>query len=74
MIERMVRIVLPQYSAVFLRYFNAAGADPEDVGKIELETHLIPLVIRVSGQIPKSKFMVRIILFGWNSGSLHPCK
>jgi UDP-arabinose 4-epimerase len=44
--------------SVFLRYFNAAGADPEgDLGEEHYpETHLIPLVIRAAlGQIPNAE-------------------
>jgi len=57
MIERMVSDFGHAHSirAVFLRYFNAAGADPEgELGEEhDPETHLIPLIIRAAlGQIP----------------------
>lgn len=55
MVERMLRDADTAYGlkSIALRYFNAAGADPE--GKIgenhEPETHLIPLALRsASGQ------------------------
>ena len=51
--KRMVERILADYAMAYgiryaaLRYFNAAGADPDgDIGECrELETHLIPLVL-----------------------------
>jgi UDP-glucose 4-epimerase len=59
--KRMIEEVLADYDAAYglksvcLRYFNAAGADPEgQLGeRHEPETHLIPLVLQVaSGRRP----------------------
>jgi UDP-glucose 4-epimerase len=65
--KRMIEQVLADYDAAYglksvcLRYFNAAGADPEgQLGeRHEPETHLIPLVLQAaSGRRP------HIIVFG----------
>ena len=54
MIEQVCRDYLTAYglSSVGLRYFNAAGADPEgEVGELrEKETHIIPLAITAARQ------------------------
>ena len=54
MIEMMCKDYLRAYglSSVGLRYFNAAGADPEtEVGELrEKETHIIPLAIAAAKQ------------------------
>jgi len=54
MIEMLCRDYLRAYglSSVGLRYFNAAGADPEsEVGELrEKETHIIPLAIAAAKQ------------------------
>lgn len=55
----MVETILEQYSATYglryvaLRYFNAAGADPDgDIGEDhEPETHLIPLVLQTAAGV-----------------------
>jgi UDP-glucose-4-epimerase GalE len=51
-VENMLRWYGEAYGlgAVFLRYFNAAGADPEgDIGEHHTpETHLVPLVIQAA--------------------------
>lgn len=57
MIERMLTDFATAYGlhSVSLRYFNAAGADPEgEIGEYhEPETHLIPLCLKVaSGDLP----------------------
>ncbi|HAG09513.1 MAG TPA: UDP-glucose 4-epimerase GalE, partial [Desulfotomaculum sp.] len=47
---------------ISLRYFNAAGADPDgELGEVhEPETHLIPLVLKTAlGQIPEIKIFGR---------------
>lgn len=53
MIERMLRDfdVAHGLRSIALRYFNAAGADPEgDIGEAhDPETHLLPLVLDVAG-------------------------
>ena len=48
-VEELLRAT-PEISSVSLRYFNAAGADPEgEVGEAhEPETHLIPLVLQAA--------------------------
>lgn len=52
MVERMLRDYAPAYGlgSVSLRYFNAAGSDPEgEIGEIhDPETHLIPLALLVA--------------------------
>lgn len=52
MIERMLEdfAVAHNFRYVNLRYFNAAGADPEgDIGELhDPETHLIPLVLKAA--------------------------
>jgi len=54
MIEQVCRDYLTAYglSSVGLRYFNAAGADPEgEVGELrDKETHIIPLAINAARQ------------------------
>ena len=54
MIEQVCRDYLTAYglSSVGLRYFNAAGADPEgEIGELrEKETHIIPLAIGAAKQ------------------------
>ena len=54
MIEQVCRDYLTAYglSSVGLRYFNAAGADPEgEIGELrEKETHIIPLAIKAARQ------------------------
>ena len=54
MMEMLCRDYLTAYglSSVGLRYFNAAGADPEgDVGELrEKETHIVPLAIDAARQ------------------------
>ena len=54
MIEMMCKDYMTAYglSSVGLRYFNAAGADPEcEVGELrEKETHIIPLAIEAARQ------------------------
>ncbi len=54
MMEQVCRDYLTAYqlSSVGLRYFNAAGADPEsEVGELrEKETHIIPLAINAARQ------------------------
>jgi UDP-glucose 4-epimerase len=54
MMEMLCKDYLGAYglSSVGLRYFNAAGADPEgDVGELrEKETHIVPLAIDASRQ------------------------
>ena len=54
MMEMLCRDYLKAYglSSVGLRYFNAAGADPEgDVGELrEKETHIVPLAIDAARQ------------------------
>lgn len=60
--KRMVEQMLEDYGAAYglqyaiLRYFNAAGADPE--GKLserhDPETHLIPLVLQAARDLKKS--------------------
>ncbi len=57
MIERILKWYEPAYDmhACMLRYFNAAGADPEgEIGECHVpETHLIPLVLdAASGKRP----------------------
>jgi len=57
MIERVISDFghAHEIKSVFLRYFNAAGADPDgDLGEVhDPETHLLPLVIKAAlGQIP----------------------
>jgi UDP-arabinose 4-epimerase len=56
--ERMIRWYsrVHAFAATSLRYFNAAGADPDgDLGeRHEPETHLIPLAIGAAlGQVPR---------------------
>jgi UDP-glucose-4-epimerase GalE len=52
MVEQMIADYARAYglSSVILRYFNAAGADPEgEIGELhEPETHLIPLVVKAA--------------------------
>ena len=59
MMERVLKDYHKAYgvSSVGLRYFNAAGADPEaDVGELrEKETHIIPLAIEASRQLKTFK-------------------
>ena len=59
MIEQVLKDYHRAYgvSSVGLRYFNAAGADPEgDVGELrEKETHIIPLAIKASRQLKTFK-------------------
>jgi len=54
-VERMLMDYKTAYgiSSVSLRYFNAAGADPEaEIGELrDKETHLIPLAINASRQL-----------------------
>jgi UDP-arabinose 4-epimerase len=67
MVEQILRDCGPAYGlrSVSLRYFNAAGADPEgEIGEAhEPETHLIPLVLRAA-QVPDA--VVRVF------GADHP--
>ena len=56
MVERMIQdfCATHSFSAIALRYFNAAGADPEgELGEVhDPETHLIPNVLRaLTGEI-----------------------
>ena len=59
MMERVLKDYHKAYgvSSVGLRYFNAAGADPEaEVGELrEKETHIIPLAIEASRQLKTFK-------------------
>jgi UDP-arabinose 4-epimerase len=50
MVEKMIHDFAQSFSTVILRYFNAAGADPDgELGEAHNpETHLIPLAIRVA--------------------------
>ncbi len=50
LVERMLADAKPSFPSVALRYFNAAGSDPEgQLGEEhEPETHLIPLVLRAA--------------------------
>ena len=54
MIEMMCKDYMTAYglSSVGLRYFNAAGADPEaEVGELrQKETHIVPLAIEAARQ------------------------
>ena len=63
MVERIVKDYAHAYGlkSIFLRYFNAAGADPEgEIGEVhDPETHLIPLVLKVA-----LKKLPDITLFG----------
>ncbi|MGB7567365.1 MAG: UDP-glucose 4-epimerase GalE, partial [Chitinivibrionales bacterium] len=58
MIERMLKDFHHAYGLKYisLRYFNAAGADPDaEIGEVHSpETHLIPLILDVAlGKLPK---------------------
>jgi len=62
-VERLLADLNVAYEMPFiaLRYFNAAGADPEGaIGEAHApETHLIPLVINAAGQDVLYQFLAR---------------
>jgi UDP-glucose 4-epimerase len=59
MIEQFLKDYHRAYgiSSIGLRYFNAAGADPEgEIGELrEKETHIVPLAIKASRQLKTFK-------------------